>query len=415
MKYLMPLLRLAFFSLLSSVLLLRCEHFTDPKVPQVSWSAFDTLACCSFTADLQQKLEGVYTVEEGKGFWGPAAVAQWSYTVNGRDTVHHLSFFFEEESGYLICEGRQSASGLFLKGYWRKIVNTETGTVALTISPPHNGDVLISGTYGIKSNKPEKPLQMRFRSPLHNKDSLEIIAHRGGGRNNDLLPASENSLELIKMAARFGATGVELDVKLTKDGVPVLYHDAQVNDRLTTKAGIRGSISDYTFEELHTTMSLKRGGKIPTLEQALDTILNKTPLRFVWLDTKYEGSLEKVRALQQAYLRKGEGGRRLNIVIGVPDEKVLKHFRSLPDHTTIPSLTELDTAQAVKMGAGIWAPSWTKGQQNETVRALQGRGKKVFVWTLDAHSKIEEFLEEAHFNGIVTNRPSMVAYYYYTR
>jgi glycerophosphoryl diester phosphodiesterase len=43
-----------------------------------------------------------------------------------------------------------------------------------------------------------------------------------------------------------GANGIETDVQLTKDGIPVLFHD----DTLVRMTGEEGSISDYTFEEL---------------------------------------------------------------------------------------------------------------------------------------------------------------------
>ena len=45
-----------------------------------------------------------------------------------------------------------------------------------------------------------------------------IIAHRGGG-----LLAPENTLAAIRYAVNLGFAGVEFDVKLTADDVPVLF------------------------------------------------------------------------------------------------------------------------------------------------------------------------------------------------
>jgi len=56
----------------------------------------------------------------------------------------------------------------------------------------------------------------------------------------------ENSILSIKEAIRLGVDIVELDVKVTKDGVPVLMHDGTI-DRTTTGSG---KPSDYTYEEL---------------------------------------------------------------------------------------------------------------------------------------------------------------------
>ena len=48
-----------------------------------------------------------------------------------------------------------------------------------------------------------------------------IIAHRTSPRD-----APENSLEGIRRSAELGADYVEVDVRLTRDGVPVMLHDA---------------------------------------------------------------------------------------------------------------------------------------------------------------------------------------------
>lgn len=136
----------------------------------------------------------------------------------------------------------------------------------------------VTGVYGLFDDEPEKPIDFRYSRPLNTEKQYTIVAHRGGGRNNDLLPASENSVEIIALAAQLGANGIEIDVQLTKDGMPVIYHDERINDRLTEKTGIQGKVGSYTFAELQKEVNLKRGGKLPTLEQALQTVVYNTPL-----------------------------------------------------------------------------------------------------------------------------------------
>lgn len=58
-----------------------------------------------------------------------------------------------------------------------------------------------------------------------------IIAHRGGGAL-----APENTLAGMRIAARMGCRGVEFDVVLTADGVPILMHDETL-ERTTNGAG----------------------------------------------------------------------------------------------------------------------------------------------------------------------------------
>lgn len=98
----------------------------------------------------------------------------------------------------------------------------------------------------------------------------KVIGHRGACGY-----APENTLESIKTAAEMGITWVEIDVKLTKDAVPVIFHDETL-ERTTNGSG---NMADITFAELQ---SLEAGSwyadsfsgiKIPTLEEAIDVIL----------------------------------------------------------------------------------------------------------------------------------------------
>lgn len=67
------------------------------------------------------------------------------------------------------------------------------------------------------------------------------IGHRGAAAHGP-----ENSATAVRLSARLGADMVELDVRLTKDGVPVVIHD-EVLDRVTTG---QGPVADHTWEEL---------------------------------------------------------------------------------------------------------------------------------------------------------------------
>ena len=72
------------------------------------------------------------------------------------------------------------------------------------------------------------------RSPL-------VIGHRGASAH-----APENTLAAFRMAFDAGADGIELDVRLTKDGVPVVIHDADL-DRTGSEPGL---VSELTSAEL---------------------------------------------------------------------------------------------------------------------------------------------------------------------
>lgn len=88
-----------------------------------------------------------------------------------------------------------------------------------------------------------------------------IFAHRGYSKEYP-----ENTMRSFGMAEQFGADGIELDVHLCNDNIPVVIHDETVNR--TTNG--RGFIRDFTIEELKR-MKIRNGQneQIPTLEEVL--------------------------------------------------------------------------------------------------------------------------------------------------
>ena len=94
----------------------------------------------------------------------------------------------------------------------------------------------------------------------HEKPSFLLIAHRGGVVNDTL---SENSLKGLEEAIKRGYTHIELDVRVTKDGHAVCFHDKN----LMREAGINKDISDLTLNELRV-MKLTRSQEIiPTFDE----------------------------------------------------------------------------------------------------------------------------------------------------
>ena len=68
-------------------------------------------------------------------------------------------------------------------------------------------------------------------NPLLDLDARPIIAHRGASGH-----APENTLQAFELAAQEGADALELDVRLSRDGAPVVIHDATL-DRTTDRTG----------------------------------------------------------------------------------------------------------------------------------------------------------------------------------
>ncbi|MBO0933729.1 glycerophosphodiester phosphodiesterase [Fibrella aquatilis] len=380
-----------------------------------------------FSPAIRRSMEGVYAVSGGGGPFGRQVALKWSYINDGADSVHALTILTGVDAGFFNLEINQTADSLSLTGFWRKLVNQGTGQAALSLLRKRRGQVvpykgpalagdtlMLRGTFDTGTSSPRQPLTLTYLRPLNPKP-FEVIAHRGGGRTADLLGVSENTLAILQRAARFGATGVEIDVRYTKDSVPVLYHDNRLNQRLIQKNGLSGGISDYTYEQVQTSFRLLYGEQIPTLEQALRTIVDNTDLRFVWIDSKFTGSMVRVQTLQQRFAERARlRGRRLQIVIGLPGTEAVEAYRALPNKANTPILCELEPALARELGAAVWAPRWTLGPQTDEVKAMQAEGRRVFVWTLDDLLFLEKFSNQANLNGILSNYAPAVAYYHYT-
>ena len=80
-----------------------------------------------------------------------------------------------------------------------------------------------------------------MKHPCFARSRPLVFAHRGGSAL-----APENTLAAFDRGLALGADGVELDVRLSRDGIPVVHHDATL-DRTTDATG---PVSGRSADEL---------------------------------------------------------------------------------------------------------------------------------------------------------------------
>lgn len=106
-------------------------------------------------------------------------------------------------------------------------------------------------------------------------------AHRGLFDNDGDAP--ENSLKAFELAAKAGY-GMEMDVQVTKDGVPVVFHDFT----LERMCGKEGKVCDYTWQELKDFTLAKSRETIPLFADVLKVVGGRVPLiveiKVEWMD-----------------------------------------------------------------------------------------------------------------------------------
>ncbi len=364
-------------------------------------------------------MEGVYRVTSGSDFFGDDLVVKWNRT--------SLSLACSNGK-YVVLQVGHLDSVIFLQGYWRNGYTDGTGLASLFISRDEGGGsivtgngsqkIIMRGAYGIQTGLPDQALVLKYMRPFSDtvkNSKFYILAHRSGGRTSDRLPYSENSIEMINYTEKLGSTGIEVDVRLTSDGVAFIYHDPDINIRLTKKGPLAGPIENFTWAQLSTFVRLIHGEKIPTLEDALTFVVDSTLLRFVYLDMKESNNtMAKVVPIQQRILERAkQKGRELMIVIGIPSTDVLNELMTYPDYQNIPSLCELTVDDARKANSMVWGPRWTLGTQNDLVEQMHKEGRLSVCWTIDVISWIKEYVNTGHFDGMLTNYPYVLAYYHY--
>lgn len=375
-------------------------------------------------------LEGIYLVENGSDMLGSTVVVKWN-------TPSHLSILTGHEVTFLVLQGGHLDSVFFFEGYWRSQNSHRSGKAEFRITKPYGGrwlmgdssatrEFVFEGTLTEGNSGSIIPISFRYLwaiRPEILREKFWVLAHRGGGRMSELPPHSENTVELIRIAEHYGSNAIEIDVRLSKDHVPVLYHDNTLNPRLVRKTSMLGGVEDYSFAQLRTFIRLINGEQIPTLEEALKAVVTETNLSLVWLDLKTEGSdivarvvplLEKYTA--EAALLASQGLRdSLDIMVGIPTDAIYDEFVKYPNHTSVPSIAEKSLERARVLHSRAWAPLWSGGINVVDNTTAHAEGRKVFVWTLDEPQFVQEYINSGQYDGILSDYPMIVAYYHYVR
>lgn len=352
-------------------------------------------------------LSGLHRVESGAELLGGEVFV--------RASSSSVSVFAEPEATYLVTKGGCLADGrLVLEGHLRHATTTQTGLVRLFVGPETNARALCRGEL------PTEPLVLdgtaqsstirlrRTRAPRDPGGRFYVVAHRGGCRTLDRCGASENSVEVIRLAESLGADAVEVDVRLTSDGVPILYHDDAFDARLTKGAYCHGDVADFPLVHVRALCRLEGGEQVPTLEDALAAAIDDTSLRGVWLDVKSVEALGPTRVVAERQAARARAlGRDLQIVAGLWSSELVDAWAASPPPAAVTCLSELEPGDLERAGCTVWGPRWTRGLMESDVRAVQARGHRVAYWTLDEREFIDAFLG-ARPDAILTNRPGLV-------
>jgi len=230
----------------------------------------------------------------------------------------------------------------------------------------------------------------------------------------------ENTLEAFAHALGLGVSALELDVRLTRDGVPVVHHDARVNGELWEDTGpvhrgdrlfpyVGRPIARLTLAQLRTLAGAQAGEQIPTLD---DVAALSRPARLT-VELKVAalaGEATRDR-LVQAALADLRAARALDrTTIQSFSWRALRRARELEPGVRIAALatrgsSALATAAAA-LGAAVLAPAHRVTTRTLVERA-HARGLEVVPWTVNERARMEQ-LVDLGVDGIITDRPDVL-------
>ncbi|MFF0630577.1 glycerophosphodiester phosphodiesterase family protein [Streptomyces sp. NPDC004296] len=220
-----------------------------------------------------------------------------------------------------------------------------------------------------------------------------VVGHRGAPKL-----APENTIASLQAAIDRGADWIETDVQFTKDGQPVIMHDATV-DRMTNG---KGRIDQLSAEEI-SKLTVNGGGHVPTLEEVL-TLLKGRSTRLL-LEIK---GTQTPASVDHALRLVSEAGLTQRTMAQSFDEDVVRYAAASRYQTKIALLRDnLDAdpvATARKFSLSAYAVNF-KGLSVSpaAVDQLQSAGIEVFVWTVDRDSDWQAATTWG-VDGIITNR-----------
>ncbi|MGC9502414.1 glycerophosphodiester phosphodiesterase [Baaleninema sp.] len=233
-------------------------------------------------------------------------------------------------------------------------------------------------------------------------EAYEIIAHRGFSAI-----APENTLAAFDLALDAGADSIELDVRLSGDGVPIVIHDETL-DRTTP---MRGNVSETPWRQLR---DLDAGSwfdeefaeeRIPTLAEALDAIWDIPNALYLDIKPHPMWTDERIEKLLRLL---GERGWLDRCYICSFDPALLERFRAESTEVRLCYLVATEEAFEACLPLASEKKAIVSGlaslllEEPGLVGDAKARNIKVLAWVVD-DLEIWEQLKQLGVRGVVTN------------
>lgn len=233
------------------------------------------------------------------------------------------------------------------------------------------------------------------------------VAHRGASRDRP-----ENTLAAFDEALRQGCDGIELDLRLSSDGIPVVYHDDDLA-RLGRPERRVEDVAAAELRELDAGLPFDArwaGERVPTLQQVLERYAARTRLL---LELKSARDERHDRALVRATIaRIRETSAEESVFVLSFHDGILEETARLAPR--VPRV--LNARPGPRLDAGLRARLPALAALSVDVRGLRpafGRevneaGCALWAWTCNTARAVERALQ-AGASAVISDRPGWLA------
>lgn len=219
------------------------------------------------------------------------------------------------------------------------------------------------------------------------RPDFTVVGHRGA-----MAHAPENSIESYLLAERSGANEIELDIRITRDGVPIVLHDAT----LARVAATPGPLTDTPVSELDLaqlrTVTLDSGHPVLTFAEVLDATT-------VQLQVEIKDP-DAVPALAQLVLNRPEDAKRVCFTSFQSEAlfRLQQHAPSVPRGIIVSRYADAENHELGLDGILEATGSSTfycgfDGLTATEVKRLKEAGYQVHAWPLRAPADVRRALE----------------------
>ncbi|MFH1054166.1 MAG: glycerophosphodiester phosphodiesterase family protein [Candidatus Woesearchaeota archaeon] len=217
-----------------------------------------------------------------------------------------------------------------------------------------------------------------------------VIAHRGASAYH-----TENTISALKEAVYQKADKIEVDVRLTKDKVPILFHDAS----LLRLANRKTRLSKTSYSHLKS-IKIRNNERITSLEEFLGFAKNKI---LVVLDLKeLGGELKIINLINKQRMEK-------DVIISSRNIHVLKKIKKVNPNIKVALIFRF-RRKAVLAAKKIGAYSVHPHHLSVTrwlVRLAHENNLKIFPFTVNRSKRMKQLLHIG-VDGLITDKPVLL-------